>query len=106
MPKASNYIGGRYLNVTRLREMKPDQCKVGIDHVEVKMIAGEEKLVMHLVDTELPLALGTEQIEQLIDITGTDDTDDWRGLVIQLYVDENVRFQGKRVGGIRIQPVE
>lgn len=106
MPKASNYIGGRYLNVTRLREIPPEHLRVGIDHVEVKMIAGEEKLVMHLVDVDLPLALGTEQIEQLIDIIGTDDTDDWRGVVVQLYVDENVRFQGKRVGGIRIQAVE
>lgn len=104
--KASNYIGGRYLNVTRLREMKAEDCKVGIDHCEAKIIAGEEKLVLHLVDTELPLALGTEQIEQLIEIIGSDDTDDWRGVVVQLYVDENVRFQGKRVGGIRIRPVE
>ncbi len=32
-----------------------------------------------------------------------DDTDTWAGKVIELYRDENVRYAGKKVGGIAVR---
>jgi hypothetical protein len=40
--------------------------------------------------------------DSITEITGTDETDDWAGRAIVLYVDRNVMMGGKRVGGIRV----
>jgi hypothetical protein len=41
--------------------------------------------------------------EILAEITGTDDPNEWKDVPLQLYVDPDVPYGGKKIGGIRIR---
>ena len=56
-------------------------------------------------ELEKPLILNATNIRRLAAIFGTTNTRQWKGQVT-LYVDENVEFGGKPVGGIRVRPVD
>ncbi len=61
------------------------------------------KLILHFKEFEKGLVSNVTNINVLIDILKSDETDDWIGKRIVLYVDNNVMFAGKRVGGIRVR---
>lgn len=42
---------------------------------------------------------------QLIEIMGTDESDNWIGKKVVLFNDESVMFHGKRCGGLRFRKV-
>jgi hypothetical protein len=41
--------------------------------------------------------------DALYDMTGHDDPEEWIGQRVELYVDDNVNYAGKRVGGVRLR---
>ncbi len=49
------------------------------------------------------LVLNTANGETLLEITGTDDPNEWKDVALQLYVDPDVKYGGKKIGGIRIR---
>ena len=78
---------------------------VTIDRVELEKMPGdddESKPVAYFVGHNKGLALNRINWDTIEDSTGQDDSDNWHGLKIVLYVDPKVMFGGKRVGGIRV----
>lgn len=65
-----------------------------------------EEAVMYLDSDERGLILNRTNWALLEEMTGKDDSDDWNGTSVELYIDPNVSFGGKRVGGVRVRPVE
>lgn len=63
----------------------------------------EMKWVMFFMEHEKPLVMNSTNIQLAEKVFGSDNTDDWIGNQIVLYVDENVSFGGKIVGGIRLR---
>ena len=63
----------------------------------------ELKWIMGFVELDKPLVLNSTNIQLAERACGSDETDDWIGKSIVLYVDPNVSFGGKIVGGIRIR---
>ena len=103
MPLASKFVGGRYMTKEMVEAMSDKERACKIDHISVEAITGVEKLVLYTDKHDVGLPLNTTRIEQLIEIHGgAEETDDWRGTAIVLTVDPNVRYQGKRVGGVGI----
>jgi hypothetical protein len=49
------------------------------------------------------LVLNTANCEILEKMTGTDDPNEWKDVPLQLYVDPDVKYGGKKIGGIRIR---
>jgi hypothetical protein len=49
------------------------------------------------------LVLNTVNGETLTEMTGTDDPNEWKDVALQLYVDPDVKYGGKKIGGIRIR---
>jgi hypothetical protein len=49
------------------------------------------------------LVLNTANCETLAELTGTDDYEKWVDVRVQLYVDPDVKYGGKKTGGIRIR---
>jgi hypothetical protein len=49
------------------------------------------------------LVLNTENCLKLAEMTGTDDPNEWKDVALQLYVDPDVTYGGKKIGGIRIR---
>ena len=63
----------------------------------------EMKYLMGFDELEKPLVLNSTNIQLCERAFGSDETDDWIGKKIVLYVDHNVSFGGKVVGGIRVR---
>lgn len=106
MAKASKFKGGKFLNVEAVEAMTESERTGKIDHISVEGVGGREKLVAYIGDLDLGLPLNTENIDYLIEAFGTDETDDWRGRKVELFVDETVRFQGRKVGGVRLRAIK
>jgi hypothetical protein len=63
----------------------------------------ETGLVLYFDRLKKGLVLNTANAEALLEITGTDDTEKWADTPVQLYVDPDVTYGGKKIGGIRIR---
>tara|TARA_R110000868_G_scaffold407530_1_gene689079 strand:- start:328 stop:714 length:387 start_codon:yes stop_codon:yes gene_type:complete len=63
----------------------------------------EMKYLMLFNELDKPLVLNATNIQLAERACGSDDTDDWIGKSLVLFVDPNVSFGGKIVGGIRVR---
>lgn len=63
----------------------------------------EAKWCLTFHELDKPLVLNSTNIQLCEAICGSDDTDHWIGKRIVLYVDPNVSYAGKLVGGIRVR---
>lgn len=63
----------------------------------------EHKWCLAFEESEKPLVLNSINIQLCERIFASDDTDDWVGKRIVLYVDPTVSYAGKVVGGIRVR---
>ena len=61
------------------------------------------RLVAYFEGLSKGLVLNTANCETLVEITGTDDPNEWKDVELQLYVDPDVTYGGKKIGGIRIR---
>jgi hypothetical protein len=104
MPKVSQMLESKYL--------KKDDVGEGVlatfrtfKHVNVAQEdqQADMKWVAYFNELEKPLVLNSTNIQVAAMALGSDNTDDWIGKQIVLYVDPNVSFGGKVVGGIRLR---
>lgn len=63
----------------------------------------EHKWCLTFKECDKPLVLNSTNIQLCERIFGSDDTDHWMGKKVVLYVDPNVSYAGKVVGGIRVR---
>jgi hypothetical protein len=63
----------------------------------------DQKYCMTFEELDKPLVLNSTNGQLIAKITGEQEMDDWSGKKIVLYTDDNVSFQGKLVGGIRVR---
>lgn len=63
----------------------------------------EYKWCLTFREIDKPLVLNSTNIQLCEQITGSDDTDHWINKQIVLYVDPNVSYQGKLIGGVRVR---
>ena len=61
------------------------------------------RLVAYFEGLSKGLVLNTANCETLFEITGTDDPNEWKDVPLQLYVNPDVKYGGKKTGGIRIR---
>jgi hypothetical protein len=63
----------------------------------------ETRLVLYFDGLKKGLVLNQANADALAEITGTDDTEEWADTPVQLWVDPDVTYGGKKIGGIRIR---
>ena len=63
----------------------------------------KDKVVLFFDGTPKGLVLNMANGDALYDMTGHDDPEEWIGERVELYVDDNVNYAGKRVGGVRLR---
>lgn len=107
MPKISEMINSSYLK----KEDVGDDMVVNIVGVKKANIAREDqdpdmKWLIKFTEFEKPMVLNSTNIQLLARACDSDDTADWKGKQVILYVDDNVSFQGKLVGGLRIKSLK
>lgn len=97
---------GNFLKVEDIKE----ETTVTVKEVKVETIGREEdakeKPVVYFNEFEKGLALNKINSEALAEIADSREIEDWPEKQVVLYVDKNVMFGGKRVGGVRIKAVE
>ena len=100
-PDARDFLGGNYLR----KEDLDGPITVTLMDVRSELVQGasRKKLVVAFRELEKPLILNKTNTRRIAEIFRTTDTALWRGW-ITLYVEHNVEFGGRLVGGIRIQP--
>lgn len=78
---------------------------VTIKNVEIEDVGDGEKPVVYFRQGKKGLALNKTNAETIVEITGTDEMDDWTGHSIVLYPDKT-SYQGKRVDCIRVREAQ
>jgi hypothetical protein len=73
------------------------------DNVAKEGADQELKWCLHFHETDKPLVLNSTNAQLIAAITKQEDTDNWIGHKIVLYVDPAVSFGGKIIGGIRVR---
>lgn len=63
----------------------------------------EMKWCLTFSELDKPLVLNSTNIQLCERIFGSDDTDEWMGKALVLYVDPSISYGGKIVGGIRVR---
>lgn len=99
--KARRFLGS-YLQ----KEDVPDPVIVTVASSSEESLDENEKakLILYFEEFEKGLVCNVTNINTLIDIFRSDETDDWVGKKAVLFVDKGVMYAGKRVGGLRLRP--
>ena len=63
----------------------------------------EHKWCLEFQESDKPMVLNSVNIQLCGVIFDSDDTDDWTGRKIVVYVDPTVMYQGKVTGGLRVR---
>ncbi len=89
------------MNVRYIVDNYPDGLVRDIESVEARKVGEREKLVIYLEGESKGLALNQENLARMLEIMeGEDDTDQWIGTKVAVTVDPDVRYMGRKVGGL------
>ena len=104
MAKISEMLPSNYLKQSDF----PEDYIVTIREVSKKNIAmdgkpADYKWLAQYSEFEKPMVLNSTNIQLMAKACGSEDTDDWIGKQVVVFVDENVSFGGELVGGLRIR---
>jgi len=86
-------------NVTQ--HMKDPAKKGSGVSVAGKMISAN---IAHFTDGTKPLVLNAKNSKQVSVFAKSKFVNDWNNILIELYIDHNVKYAGEVVGGVRISP--
>ena len=96
-----------YLKKEDIEEYGLDGRDVTINDVRKDSILsnGEEieKWFVDLGEFTKPLVLNKTNAIEVAEALGSSQTEDWGGKVVNLYVDPDIQFKGKKVGGLRLR---
>lgn len=101
MPKVNEMIVSKFL---RKEDFDEDRVMT-IRNVKLEDMpgdSGDQKWVLYFKEEAKGMALNVTTIRVLEQAFG-DDTDHWVGNRVMVYVDPNVSFGGKVVGGLRLR---
>src|SRR3990167_2182059 len=104
--KASQMVESKFLKKEDLNAETGNLVTVvRFDQQNVGMNEGDDELKWIIYFKEFPkgMVLNSTNIQLATKALGSDETDEWIGRKLVIYVDDNVSFGGKLVGGIRIR---
>lgn len=101
MPSVSEMLPSRFLKQSDIEQ----PTVVTIGGVNKEVLDDQTKWVLNFHELDKPLVLNTTNIQALARVCGSSNSDHWQGKKAILYVDENVSYGGKIVGGLRIRAI-
>lgn len=101
MPKVTDMIVSKFLRKEDFDEDRVMTIK-GVKLEDMPGDSGDQKWVLYFREEAKGMALNVTTIRVLEQAYG-DDTDHWVGNKVMVYVDPNVSFGGKVVGGLRLR---
>ena len=83
-------------------DLQGKRVNVTIANVALENIGDDEgKAVVYFQGKDKGMVLNKTNANMIVEIAGTEETNDWRGVTIALFT-ARVDFQGKRVDAIRV----
>jgi len=101
MPKVSDMIQSKFLRKEDFEEDRVMTIK-GVKLEDMPGDDGQQKWVLYFREEVKGMALNVTTIRVLEQAFG-DDSDHWVGNKVKVYVDPNVSFGGRVVGGLRLR---
>lgn len=101
MPKVSDMIQSKFLRKEDFDEDRVLTIK-GVKLEDMPGDDGQQKWVLYFREEPRGMALNITTIRVLEQAYGG-DSDEWIGNKVKVYVDPNVSFAGKIVGGLRLR---
>jgi len=101
MPSVSEMLPSRFLKQSDIEQ----PTVVTIGSLSKEVLDDQAKWTLNFHELDKPLVLNTTNIQALARICGSSNSDNWAGKKAVLFVDENVSYGGKVVGGLRIRAV-
>lgn len=106
MAKVSEMIESKYLKQSDVdEEVTVTIVKVGKQNIAKEGDEPELKWMIRFQELPKPMVLNSTNIKRLARACNSEDTDDWAGKKVVLYVDHDVEFAGNVVGGLRVRAV-
>jgi hypothetical protein len=102
--KVSEMLDSRFLKQSDV----PVEMTVTIEAVAKKNISREDedpeiKVLVKFKEFAKPMVLNKTNVKRLQQACGSDESNDWKGKTVRLYVDPDVEYAGNVVGGLRIR---
>jgi hypothetical protein len=100
----NSFRKSRWLKKEDVSAMTPaERQTVVMRIVDEEEVGDERKPVCYFKGIDKGWPINMTGFEVLAEITGSEETTDYVGAAVELYVDPNVKYQGKRVGGIKLR---
>lgn len=113
MANFRNVYKSDHLGVIDLEEMieQGKQLVFTIDHVNQEYgakVAGNkiDANIAYFKEPIKPLVLNSTNAKIVKSFAGSTDTDNWKNILVELYIDSTVKMKGEVVGGVRIKPIQ
>jgi hypothetical protein len=104
MARVSEMIESKYLKQSDVDEdVTVTIQKVGRGNIAKEGDEPEHKWMVKFEEFKKPMILNSTNIKRLARACESEDTDEWVGRKVVLYVDPDVEFAGNVVGGLRIR---
>lgn len=99
--KIADVFPSHYLKAS---DLNGSAVPVTIDHVALEQVGREKETrpVLYFVGKSKGVILNKTNARKIVEIAGSDDTDDWNGISVVLF-SAMVEFQGDTVESIRIK---
>lgn len=97
--KANDAFPSKFISAA---DLQGREAIVKITHVATDEIGGKQKYVCFFAGKQKGLVLNKTNWNNIVKITGQDDSDDWTGSQVCLY-ETMVDFQGESVPAVRIK---
>ena len=102
--KISKYRNSKWLKKEDVEALSPEQRRTVVESIEEELVGDDLKPVIHFKGIEKGWPINMTGLEILAEMTGSQDTEDFDGTKVELYVDPDVRYKGDKVGGIKLRP--
>jgi hypothetical protein len=100
--KVSKMIQSKYLRKDDIEDDTPATIKK-LSLEDMPGDSGDRRWVLSFRELDKGMVLNTTGIRMLEKAFG-DESDDWVGKRVTIYVDPNVSYKGQVVGGLRLRP--
>jgi hypothetical protein len=100
--RTSDVFPSRFIKAADIGDAEP---VVTISKVEIEDVGDDRKAVVYFVGKEKGLVCNRTNWDRIALAAGTDETDEWPGVKVQLYT-EPVTYAGKTAPAIRVKSVK
>jgi len=100
----NKYRNSKWLTKDDVARLSDEERIVTVTSITEEQVGDDIKPVVSFKDLAKDWPSNITGLEAMAEMAASPDTEDFVDLVVEIYVDPDVRYAGKRVGGIKVRP--